>query len=293
MFRSSACLVLILLSASALSGQGASNVIRIDGEPSMTPFTQRLTEWYHTTNKNVSFEVAGSGPIRAIQSMVDGKVEIVQSARQVLGGESTALRERRGTKFVQVPVATEVAGILVNASNPVKELSIFELRQILSGTAKNWKQFGGNDASIKIYGRDNSSDIRDFIEGEYLGDASVSSSVTTFPRNSALYAAVAEDHDAIAYASVNLNVSPKIRFIAIKASSSAPALLPNTENIASHKYPLMRQLYYIFAGQPSAELQRFAEWVLSQQGQLVVEATELWPLGSNDRDHGKSELRGR
>lgn len=293
MVRASFCVVLFLITAGGASGQGMPGAIHIDGERSMVPLTQRLTEWYHHNNQGTSFEVSGSGPTPAIQSLVDGKADVVQSARQVLGGEITALRERRGKKFLQVPVAIEVAGILIHPSNPVQQLSIFDLRQILSGAVKNWKQVGGKDAPIKIYGRDNSSDVRDFIEAEYLGDASISSSAKTFPKNSLLYAAVAADPDAIGYATVNLSLNPKVRFMAIKTSASAPAVAPTTENIAAHKYPLVRQLYYIFAGQPSGELQKFAEWVFSQQGQLVVEAAELWPLDSTERDRGKTQLAGR
>jgi phosphate transport system substrate-binding protein len=259
----------------------------------MAPLAQRLTEWYHQNNQGISFEVSAGNPTEAIQSLVEGKADVVQSTRQVLAGEVSALRERRGKKFVQVPVAIEVAGILVHPSNPVHELSIFDLRQILSGAVKNWKQVGGKDAPIKIYGRDNSSDVRDFIEAEYLGDASISSSAKTFPKNSSLYSAVAADPDAIGYATINLGLNPKVRFMAIKPSASAPGVAPTTESIAAHRYPLVRQLYYIFAGQPSSELQRFAEWVFSQQGQLVVEATELWPLDSTERDRGKTQLAGR
>lgn len=293
MVRPAYCLILVLVAAAGASAQGKPGLIHIDGEPSMVPLTQRLTEWYHHNNPGTAFEVSGAGPTSAIQSMVDGKADVVQSARQVLGGEVTALRERRGRKFVQVPVAIEVAGILVHPSNPVRELSIFEVRQILSGTVRNWKQVGGKDAPIKIYGRDSSSDVRDFIETEYLGDASISSSARTFPKNSPLYAAVATDPDAIGYGTVNLGLNSKVRFMAIKASASAPAVAPTTESIAAHKYPLVRQLYYIFAGQPSSDLQKFAEWVFSQQGQLVVEAAELWPLDSTERDRGKTQLASR
>ena len=233
MVRPLFCVVLFFMGASGVWGQ-ESSVIRIDGEPSMVPFTQRLTEWYHQGNQSASFKVSGAGPVRAIQSLVDGKVEVVQSARQAVGGEVTALRERRGKQFVEVPVAMEVVGILVHPSNPVQELSIFDLRQILSGAVKNWKQVGGKDAPIKIYGRDTSSDIGDFIEAEYMGDAGISSTATTFAKNSALYAAVASDPDAIGYASVNLSLNPTCALSALKLvpphrpSLRQPRALPHT-----------------------------------------------------------------
>src|ERR1700720_1372512 len=49
----------------------------------------------------------------------------------------------------------------------------------------------------------------------------------------------------------------------------------------------------IFAGEPAGELQRFGEWALSGQGQLGVEAVELWPLGPADREQGKTLLAAR
>jgi phosphate transport system substrate-binding protein len=108
-----------------------------------------------------------------------------------------------------------------------------------------------------------------------------------------LYAAVAHDQNAIGYGSVNEQLNSSVRFLAIKASGSEAAVPPTTENIREHRYPLVRPLYFIFAGEPSAEVQRFGEWVLSVQGQLVVEAAELWPLGPADREQGKTLLAAR
>jgi phosphate transport system substrate-binding protein len=283
----------ILLSVSGSSGQTEATLIRIEGSPSMSACTQRMTEWFHKNNTVDTFAVGGGGPSKGIAALVEGRAEIAQSARRVLGGEITALREKRGKTFVQIPVATEVAGILVHPSNPIHELSIFELRQILSGSVKNWKQVGGNDAPINIYGRDNSSDFREFIEAEFMGDESIAPSASAFAGNFELYAAVARDKNGIGYGGVNLTLNPNVRFLAIKVSSSGAGVQPTTENIRDHRYPLIRPLYYIFAGKPSGEIQRFGEWVLSAQGQLVVEAAELWPLGQADREQGKTLLAAR
>jgi phosphate transport system substrate-binding protein len=293
MNRGSVFLMGMLFGASGSWGQTKTVVIRIEGSSGMAACSQRLTEWYHNNHANASFTVRGQGPDKGIAALVEGRAEIAQSSRQVLGGEIGALRDKRGRKFLQIPVATEVAGILVHPSNPVHELSIFELRQILSGPLKNWKQVGGNDAPIKIYGRNDSSDVREFIEAEFMGDASIASSAITFPKNSELYAALARDKNGIAYGSVNMALNSNVRFVAIKASSSGTAVSPTTENIREHRYPLVRPLYYIFAGEPSGEVQRFSEWVLSGQGQLVVEAAEFWPLGPADREQGRTLLAAR
>jgi phosphate transport system substrate-binding protein len=293
MNRASALFLASLCAASVACAQTGSTLIRIEGAPSVEPCARRLTEWYHNNHSTTNFTVNGTSVNRGIAALIDGKAEVALSSRQALGGEVSALRDRHGKKFVQIPMAVEVAAILVHPSNPVRELSIFDLRQILSGTVKNWKQIGGNDAPITIYGRDDSSDSREFIEEEFMGDEGIAGSAVRFPKSAALYAAVAHNKNSIGFATVDLNLSSAIRFIGIKASSSGPAVLPTTENIKEHRYPLTRPLYLIFAGEPSGELERFAEWVLSAQGQLVVEAVEFWPLGAPDREKGKVLLAAR
>ena len=44
------------------------------------------------------------------------------------------------------------------------------------------------------------------------------------------------------------------------------------------------------ADQPQGELMRFAEWVLSPEGQLVVEAVGYFPLSSAEREVGREAL---
>ena len=80
-------------------------------------------------------------------------------------------------------MATEIAGIVVNEKNPVRELSLFQLRQVLSGNVKNWKQLGGEDAPIAIYGRGGGSGVRTFLEEEFMGDEGISDNAKTFSTN--------------------------------------------------------------------------------------------------------------
>ena len=126
-----------------------------------------------------------------------------------------------------------------------------------------------------------------------MGDEGISGSAVKLAKNSELYSTVARDKNAIAFAPVDLALSPKVRFVGIKASSSGAAIAPTMENIREHRYLLVRPLYFIFSSEPAGELQRFAEWVLSAQGRLVVEAAEFWPLSSLDRDKGKSLIAAR
>lgn len=285
-------LSLVLLLPFGFASEVSPHTIRISGSRTMLALTHRLTEWYGQRNPSVSFHVDGGNAAQGFSSLIEGGGAIAQSSRKVLEGEVLALRTRRKMEFVEIPVATEFAVIAVNSENPVRALSIYDLRAIFSGRVKNWKQVGGKDAPIAIFGLDDSSEVHNMMDEEVLGDAPFSSSLTALSSNSAVLSAVAADSRAIAFCRVELRPQPGVRLIGVKPSESAEAIEPTGDNIRAHRYTLSRTLYFYFAGAPAPELLKFAEWVVSSEGQLVVEAVGLYPLGAADREKARLKLRG-
>ena len=281
----------LLFAAVLTSNAVGQTVVRLVGAETMRPFGQRLTEWYSKKYPAAKFEVGAATAVNSFSAVASGKAEVLQSSRRVLHSESEALRSAQGKKYVEIQVATEIAGIAVNATNPVKELSLFQLRQVLSGSVKNWKQFGGNDAPIVLYGRDDSSGVRSFLEEEFMGDEGISVNAKTFATNSTMLAALSRDPNGVGYGSVEVRPDARVRFLGIKASASDMAIAPTGDAIRARKYMLVRPLYFYFAGKPQGELMGFAEWALSPEGQLVVEAVGYFPLSSAEREAGKEAIR--
>jgi len=282
---------LILLLSVGFPGDVRPPAIRISGSKTMSALTHRFTEWYEARNPGISFRVDGGSPAQGFSSLIEAKAEITQSSRKVLSGEILALRSRRKLEWVEIPVATEFAVIAVNSANPIRALSVHDLRSILSGRVKNWKEVGGNDAPVVLFGRDESSEVRNLIDEEFMGDAAFAPSITTLPTNSAVLTAVARDSRVLAFCDVDLHPQPRVRLIGIRPSASGEAIEPTGDNIRAHRYTLSRTLYFYFAGPPGTQLLKFADWVLSPEGQLVVEAAGLYPLGSADREEARARLR--
>jgi len=267
--------------------------VRVTGSENMKGFGERLTQWYARKAPGIQFNVSAARTADAFAALISGKAEVVESARRPLHSEEEALRSAQGTRFLELQVATEIAGIAVNSANPVKDLSLFQLRQVLSGEVKNWKHVGGKDTPIVVYGRDDSSDVRAFLEEEFMGDTGVSNSAKLFATNSALFSALAQDPGGIAFGTVELRPGDKVRFLGIKASDSGEADAPTGEAIRAKRYKLVRPLYFCFAGKPTSEVLHFAQWVISPEGQLVVEAVGYYPLSSSEREAGLQKLSGK
>src|SRR5262249_45193316 len=205
------------VAAMSLSAAGA---VRVTGEPTMKEFGQRLTEWYSKKNPGVAFDVTTATAANSFAVMASGKAEVVQSSRRGLHSEIEALRAGQGKKFIEIQVANEVAGIAVNSSNKLQELSISQFRQVLFGSVKKWKQVGGPDAAIAVYGRDENSGVRTFLEDEFMGDVGISANAKTFPTNAAMLAALSKDPNGVAFGSVEIRPDAHTRFLGIKASAS-------------------------------------------------------------------------
>jgi phosphate transport system substrate-binding protein len=259
----------------------------------MKAFGERLTEWYARKNSGAQFKVSAGRAEDGFASMSEDKADIVESERKALHTEAQALRSRQGKEYCELQVATEIAGIVVNSDNPVKELSLFQLRQVLSGSVKNWKQVGGQDAVINVYGRDKNSGVRAFLEEEFMGDEGITSGAKEFTTNSGMLAAVSHDANGVGFGTVESRPESKVRFLAIKPSANAEGVAPTGEAIRAGRYKLVRPLYFYFAGAPDGDLLLFARWILSPEGQLVVESVGYYPLNSAEREEGMKTLAKR
>jgi ABC-type phosphate transport system substrate-binding protein len=64
------------------------------------------------------------------------------------------------------------------------------------------------------------------------------------------------------------------------------------ENVLAARYPISRYLYWYFAGLPEGNVKRLAEWVVSKDGQAVVENVGYYPLSETDRVASAAKLGG-
>lgn len=119
----------------------AAEPITITGDPCTVPLAEKLgTAFTKKTGTEVKVEAAscGSGIYKASQ----GAVNIGVSTHEVV---LSYLPE--GT--VNTVIAKAPTVVLVNKANPVNDLKLQQLKDILSGKIKNWKEVGGNDSEIK------------------------------------------------------------------------------------------------------------------------------------------------
>jgi phosphate transport system substrate-binding protein len=180
-------------------------------------------------------------------------------------------------------VALDGLSIYVSSSNPLTEISLDQLKDIFTGKAKNWKDFGGPDAPITVYSRENSSGTYEFFKEHVLKGQDFVSSAQTMPGTAAVLQAVSKDKNGIGYGGAAYGHDAKV--LKVKKTAESAAIEATQENVLSQKYPIWRYLFmYLSPDKDKGETAAFLNWVRSDDGQAVVKEVGYYPLPDSLRE---------
>jgi phosphate transport system substrate-binding protein len=249
---------------------------------------QRWAEVFMNTAAGVTIQVTGGGSGTGIAALINGTTDIAEASRAMKPQEIEALRSRRGREALELPVAVDGLAVFVHESNPVEVLTLEDLRMIYIGAVTNWKDVGGNDARIIVYGRENNSGTYVYFKEHVLRDSDYHPIMQTLPGTAAVINAVAHDPQGIGYGGIAY--ASGVKHALVKEDESSEALAPTLDNVLEGRYPISRFLYWYLAGAPEGDVRRFAAWVLSPEGQAVVENVGYYPLNDSARERSLEKL---
>jgi phosphate transport system substrate-binding protein len=248
--------------------------VTVKGSDTMVILAQKWAELYMKNNPQTTVQVTGGGSGVGITALINGTTDICNSSRPMKQTEIEKLKARYNTLGVEIPCAKDGITIYLNDANKVQELSIKQLSGIYQGNIKNWKEVGGNDAPITVYGRENSSGTYVYFHDEVVkGD--YAASVQTLPGTAAVVNAVKKDVNGIGYGGAAYAVG--VRHAKVKKDEKGTGILPTPESIGKGEYPITRYLYMYLRNRPTGETKKFIDWILGAEGQRVVTEVGYFP----------------
>jgi phosphate transport system substrate-binding protein len=264
--------VAIILLASSFAEQSK---ITVKGSDTMVILAQKWAELYMKQNPATSIQVTGGGSGVGITALINGTTDICNSSRPMKQTEIEKLKARYNTLGVQIPCAKDGITIFLNETNKVQELTIKQLSDIYQGKIRNWKEIGGNDAEIRMYGRENSSGTYTYFHDEVV-KADYAASVQSLPGTAAVVNAVKKDVNGIGYGGAAYAVG--VKHAKVKKDATSPAYLPTTETIGKGEYPITRFLYMYLRNRPTGETKKYIDWILGTEGQGIVTEVGYFPV---------------
>jgi phosphate transport system substrate-binding protein len=184
----------VLIAAPAFS----QSKITVKGSDTMVILAQKWAEIYMKKNPTAVIQVTGGGSGVGITALINGTTDICNASRQMKSTEIEKLKARYNTLGVEIPCAKDGVTIFLNEANKVQALTIKQLSDIYQGKVRNWKEVGGDNADIRLYGRENSSGTYVYFHDEVVkGD--YAASVQSLPGTAAVVNAVKKDVNGIGY----------------------------------------------------------------------------------------------
>jgi phosphate transport system substrate-binding protein len=270
----------IMAAALALSaGSGAAHAARgvtVKGSDTMVILMQRWAEAYMGGHRGAIVQVTGGGSGTGIAALINGTTDICMSSRPMKEDEKRKLRDRFQTMGIETPVAKDGLSVYLHADNPVKELSIAQLRAIYTGAVTNWREVGGPDAPITLYSRENNSGTYVYFKDHVLLGRDYSARAQTLPGTAAVVNAVAKDRNGIGYGGAAY--AKGVRELAVKRDDAGPAVAPSPETVKDGSYPITRYLYVYTRTRPAGDVKKFVDFVLSADGQALTTRVGYFPV---------------
>jgi phosphate transport system substrate-binding protein len=255
----------------------AQQEIRIQGSDTLIYVAQRFAAIYQRRSAATSVVVRGGGVAAAISALSSGRADVVQFEESNLQG--------RG--LLSFPIAVQAIVVYVNQANPVEALTLGQLRSIFLGQITNWRQVGGPNLTIHLYAGESSTGTLAYFQNSLLGGREPYPFVGK-ANTKDLLEEIAAHPEAIGYGSQAS--APRARALAIKAAPGSPAIEPTPNSIRSRRYPIARFVSWAVSPRSSYALKQLCTWVLSSEGQLVVESVGFEPLTPEDRASGLVKL---
>ena len=106
----------------------------------------------------------------AYEKLIRGEVDIIFAAGPSKAQEADA--KRVGKKLKLTPIGKESFVFFVNSKNPVKGLTIDEIKSIYSGKTVNWKELGGKNKEIRAFQRPENSGSQTALQN-LMGDTPI------------------------------------------------------------------------------------------------------------------------
>jgi phosphate transport system substrate-binding protein len=263
----------VLLLGLPLFGQ---ETITVKGSDTMVILAQRWAERYMQAQKDVVIQVTGGGSGTGISALINGTTDICNSSRPMKPSERDKLKSRYGSRGVEIKCAVDGLSVYVHESNPLNELSMAEIKNIYRGTITNWKEVGGPDQRIILYGRENNSGTYVYFKDHVLEGEDYAAAMQSLPGTAAVVNAVARDKNGIGYGGAAYGKG--IRELKVKKDASSQAFGPTLQNIKSGDYPVSRFLYLYLRNRPAGTLKSYIDWILSDDGQKIVTEVGYFPI---------------
>jgi phosphate transport system substrate-binding protein len=277
-------IITLLLSLLFVTNIFAQETILVKGSDTLINLVQALAEAYMAKNSSVGIAVTGGGSGVGIAALIANTIAIADASREMKDKEYAAAKEN-GVVPTRIVLGIDGLSVIVSENVSISSLTMAQAGAIFRGEISNWKDVGGADMPISLYGRQPNSGTYVFFQEHVMGNKDYSMKMKQMNGNAQIIEGVKSEKGAIGYVGVgyvydeNGKVIGGIKVLDIAKDANAKPITPLVrENVLSGHYPVSRPLMQYTNGKPKGAVKDFIAFELGPEGQKVVEDNGFYPV---------------
>lgn len=252
----------------------------IDGATALYPYYAALAEAIYPEKKYNPYdsEVMVNKTNEAYTNLIEGRVDLIFA-----GGPSDQqimVAAAHDIEFELIPIGREAFVFFVHHDNPIDGLTVDDIKSIYSGNITNWQQLGGDNKAIRAFQRPQDSGSQTALQ-RLMGDTPIMEApvedIATGMGGIIQEVSTYKNYpNAIGYTfryfSNEMVKNKEIKLLTLNG------VAPTKENILNDTYPLASEFFIVTTKNRSAQGNELIDWVLSDEGQTLMENAGYVPL---------------
>lgn len=254
--------------------------VSVSGSSTVLPVVSRAAETYTAaTGQAVIVNSGGSGA--GFSQLAEGITDIGMMSRDITAAERGQYPSLR---FMPIAIAKDAVVPVVSSEiykDGVRALTLEQIAQIYRGDITNWRQVGGPDREILVVDKEASRGTRHIFMKTVLGnsEAEAPGADLVLGSNNEEQTAITQSDSAIGMLSMAW-LNDDVRGLSLKMPGGV--LVPATrQSIARGDYPITRDLVVIARADINPSASAFVDYLISEEGQVAVEAAGYIALTSH------------
>lgn len=266
--------LILMLGALNVNPAYAEEKIVVDGSTTVGPIAKAFAEYFMKNNPSVNITVSESGSGNGAKALINGSCQVATMSRLLKQNEYEAAVHSEVLPVTHV-VAFDGIAVIVHPSNPLKGLSIEQVKNIYLGKVKNWNEVGGPNAPIIIISRDTNSGTYESFETKVLKGEKIAKNCEYVGSSGAIRSRVQSTQGAVGYVGIGY-IDEAVKALEINGVYPTPGTVKNGS------YPIARPLYMVTKDYPplGSKLYEFINLYLTKKGQEIVQDVGFIPVTS-------------
>ena len=303
--KSACTLTLVGLASLTVVNLAHAQLVKVDGSSTVYPVSEAVAEEFQKSKKNaIKVTVGVSGTGGGFKKFCRGETDVSNASRPILKSEMDDCA-KAGIRYFELPVAFDALTVVVNPKNPVKQLTVPELKAMwepaAQGKISKWNQVNPAfpDAPLKLFGPGADSGTFDYFTEAINGKSKASrGDFTASEDDNVLVQGVTRDTGALAYfgfAYYSENQA-KLKAVAIVDPKTGKAVEPSEKTVLDGTYNPLSRPIFIYVSEASLKKPEVAEFVayylknaakLSKEVKYVPLPARAYDLASEHIKKGK------